>query len=192
MKLYTSRYYNPFFIDLGAKSYEISNILFYDEVGVVCSTGHGWFGSGNNNFNVFTIDADCVLKRKIDFNSKTPFIVADGKDILNKTKYALYIPKSVIGLKSPVAINRGRHFVVRWTSNMNGVEVEKWHFIDAELTEVENRINEVGEKISHLYSNSFSELDVLVKELNSLRKKREKTLNGMLTVKEEDVLKFYR
>ena len=92
MKLYTSRYYNPFFIDLGAKSYEISNILFYDEVGVVCSTGHGWFGSGNNNFNVFTIDADCVMKRKIDFNSETPFIVADGKDILNKTKYALYIP----------------------------------------------------------------------------------------------------
>lgn len=192
MKLYTSRYYNPFFIDLGAKSYEISNILFYDEVGVVCSTGHGWFGSGNNNFNVFTIDADCVLKRKIDFNSKTPFIVADGKDILNKTKYALYIPKSVIGLKSPVAMNRGRHFVVRWTSDMDGVAVEKWHFIDAELTEVENRINEVGEKISHLYSNSFSELDELVKELNSLRKKREKAMNGMLTVKEEDVLKFYR
>ena len=192
MKLYTSRYYNPFFIDLGAKSYEISDILFYDEIGVVCSTGHGWFGSGNNNFNVFTIDADCVLKRKIDFNSKTPFIVADGKDILNKTKYALYIPKSVIGLKSPVAINRGRHFVVRWTSDMDGVAVEKWHFIDAELTEVEHRINEVGEKISHLYSSSFSELDVLVKELNSLRKKREKAMNGMLTVKEEDVLKFYR
>ena len=192
MKLYTSRYYNPFFIDLGAKSYEISDILFYDEIGVVCSTGHGWFGSGNNNFNVFTIDADCVLKRKIDFNSKTPFIVADGKDILNKTKYALYIPKSVIGLKSPVAINRGRHFVVRWTSDMDGVAVEKWHFIDAELTEVEHRINEVGEKISHLYSNSFSELDELVKELNSLRKKREKAMNGMLTVKEEDVLKFYR
>lgn len=174
MKLYTSRYYNPFFIDLGAKSYEISNILFYDEVGVICSTGHGWFGSGNNNFNVFTIDAECVLKRKIDFNSKTPFIVADGKDILNKTKYALYIPKDVIGLKSPVAINRGRHFVVRWTSDMDGVSVEKWHFIDAELSEVEHRINEVGEKISHLYSNSFSELDVLVKELSSLRKKREK------------------
>ena len=192
MKLYTSRYYNPFFIDLGAKSYEISNILFYDEVGVVCSTGHGWFGSGNNNFNVFTIDADCVLKRKIDFNSETPFIVADGKDILNKTKYALYIPKSVIGLKSPVAMNRGRHFVVRWTSDMDGVAVEKWHFIDAELSEVEHRINEVGEKISHLYSNSFSELDGLVKELNSLRKKREKAMNGMLTVKEEDVLKFYR
>lgn len=192
MKLYTSRYYNPFFIDLCAKSYEISNILFYDEIGVVCSTGHGWFGSGNNNFNVFTIDADCVLKRKIDFNSKTPFIVADGKDFLNKTKYALYIPKSVIGLKSPVAINRGRHFVVRWASDMDGVSVEKWHFIDAELSEVENRINEVGEKISHLYSNSFSELNVLVKELNSLRKKREKAMNGMLTVKEEDVLKFYR
>lgn len=192
MKLYTSRYYNPFFIDLGAKSYEISNILFYDEIGVICSTGHGWFGSGNNNFNVFTIDADCVLKRKIDFNSKTPFIVADGKDILNKTKYSLYIPKDVIGLKYPVAINRGRHFVVRWTSDMDGVSVEKWHFIDAELSEVEHRINEVGEKISHLYSNSFSELDVLVKELNSLRKKREKAMNGMLTVKEEDVLKFYR
>ena len=192
MKLYTSRYYNPFFIDLGAKSYEISDILFYDEIGVVCSTGHGWFGSGNNNFNVFTIDADCVLKRKIDFNSKTPFIVADGKDILNKTKYALYIPKSVIGLKSPVAINRGRHFVVRWSSDMDGVVVEKWHFIDSELSEVEHRINEVGEKISHLYSNSFSELDELVKELNSLRKKREKSMNGMLTVKEEDVLKFYR
>ena len=192
MKLYTSRYYNPFFIDLGAKPYEISNILFYDEIGVICSTGHGWFGSGNNNFNVFTIDADCVLKRKIDFNSKTPFIVADGKDILNKTKYALYIPKSVIGLKSPIAINRGRHFVVRWTSDMDGVAVEKWHFIDAELSEVEHRINEVGEKISHLYSNSFSELDGLVKELNSLRKKREKAMNGMLTVKEEDVLKFYR
>ena len=192
MKLYTSRYYNPFFIDLGAKSYEISDILFYDEIGVVCSTGHGWFGSGNNNFNVFTIDADCVLKRKIDFNSKTPFIVADGKDILNKTKYALYIPKSVIGLKSPIAINRGRHFVIRWSSDMDGVVVEKWHFIDSELSEVEHRINEVGEKISHLYSNSFSELDELVKELNSLRKKREKAMNGMLTVKEEDVLKFYR
>ena len=192
MKLYTSRYYNPFFIDLGAKSYEISNILFYDEVGVVCSTGHGWFGSGNNNFNVFTIDADCLLKRKIDFSSKTPFIVADGKDLFNKTKYALYIPKSVIGLKSPVAINRGRHFVVRWASDMDGVSVEKWHFIDAELSEVEHRINEVGEKISHLYSNSFKELDALVKELNSLRKKREKAMNGMLTVKEEDVLKFYR
>ena len=75
---------------------------------------------------------------------------------------------------------------------MDGVSVEKWHFIDAELSEVEHRINEVGEKISHLYSNSFKELDVLVKELNSLRKKREKAMNGMLTVKEEDVLKFYR
>ena len=192
MKLYTSRYYNPFFIDLGAKSYEISNILFYDEVGVICSTGQGWFGSGNNNFNVFTIDADCVLKRKIDFNSKTPFIVADGKDIFNKTTYSLYIHKSVVGLKSPVAINRGRHFVVRWTSDIDEVVVEKWHFIDAELTEVEHRINDVGEKIAHLYSNSFSELDGLIKELNSLRKKREKAISSMLTVKEENVLKFYR
>lgn len=87
-------WYNPFFaIATNKKTYELNDIIIYDELGSIVESGHGWFNELHNNNNTFkdgaTIDA-IHLRKKEDFTRKENFIVFDT-EYWQKNRYKLYI-----------------------------------------------------------------------------------------------------
>lgn len=199
MKLKKARCYNPFFVDMGAKCYELNNIHFFDKSGVICSTGHGWFSTTNNEFKCgLELDIDCVIKRKVDFDIDCAFILPsrDNDSIswyTNKKLYELYIPAAAVGLKlSKAQKSYNNHcFIVSWLSNINGVIVDKWHFIDENLSKIEDQINAIGKEINTLYQDRFSKLPELLKELSKLEKARKIELEKMDKITSEEILQQY-
>lgn len=193
MKLYTSSCYNPFFIDIGAKTYELENIHFFDSDGVICSSGRGWFGSNNHFRNGLEIAVDCILKRKADYTAKTAFLLASAEKswVTGKSRYELYIPAAVVGLKAPTIseiAQSKRYFIIEWGSDIPGVFCTKWRYVDITLSAVEHEINEVGEKIKHLYQSHFDEMPELIKRLQKLEKERQKAIFDIEQIKPESIL----
>lgn len=198
MKLYKESFYNPFFIDVNGKKYEINKIRFFDENGVICSTSCGWFGNNNCFRNGLEIDVECFIKRKADFNANFAFLLqSENKEkswYSNRAYYEIYIPSAVVGLKQPIAKKpypKSRYYVVSWESDIDGVTVDKWEWIDEKLRPIEKRIKEIGESISKLYED-FSHLPEMIKELQKLEKQRQKALIEMEQITPEIVLAKYK
>lgn len=187
-----SDWFNPFFILVNAKRYEVKDIHFFDKEGIICSTGRGWFGENSSNIE---IQVDCVLKKKVDFNVKTAFIISEGKTQYDEDLNAvLYIPASSVGLNDPVIKTKAsRYYIVQWNSELKNVYCYKYHYIDNSLNKVESKIRAVGEKIGSLYTDqSFNDLPLCIKVLSDLQKEREIELKQMSSLKDEEVLSDYR
>lgn len=146
MKLYrTAKWYNPFSIDVNGKSYELADIVFFDKDGVICRTGRGWFESGitsNNDFSTLEIPGDVKKKTKIDFSEKQAFVVrAEGYGLAS---HVLYIPSSFVELSAPTAVRStmaDHHWEITWKTNIYGVSITKWHFVDGQSQEIVKQIN---------------------------------------------------
>lgn len=86
-------WYNPYFIDVGGKAYELKNIIFYKVDGTQLSNGKGWFGS-NNYVDNFSIPR-AVKRMKPKYDGAT-FIIPKKKEWIDRhDKYShavLYIP----------------------------------------------------------------------------------------------------
>ena len=196
MKLYTESCYNPFFIDVNNKQYELNKIHFFDENCVICSTGCGWFGSNNYFRKGLEIDVECIVKRKADFTANFAFLLpSDNKEkswYSNRAYYEIYIPAADVGLKQPTAKKsyNGRYYIISWKSDIDGVTVEQWEWIDENLRHIEKRIKEIGEAMSKLFSD-FSPLPQMIKELQQLEKQRQKAVFDMSQITPEAVLTKY-
>lgn len=198
MKLYRESFYNPFFIDVNGKKYEINKIHFFDESGVICSTSCGWFGANNYFRNGLEIDVECFIKRKADFTANFAFLLpSESREkswYSNLLLHEIYIPSAAVGLKQPTAKKpypKARYYIVLWKSDIDGVTVDKWEWIDKKLRPIEERIKEIGESISKLYVD-FSHLPEMLKELQKLEKQRQKALLEMEQITPESVLTKYK
>ena len=198
MKLYRESFYNPFFIDVNGKKHEINKIHFFDENGVICSTSCGWFGNNNCFRNGLEIDAECFIKRKADFTANFAFLLPSEKKekswYNNLSYYEIYIPAAVVGLKQPTAKKpypEARYYIVLWKSDIDGVTVDQWEWIDEKLRPIEKRINEIGDAMSKLYID-FSHLPEMIKELQKLEKQRKKALFEMEQITPESILAKYK
>ena len=112
----------------------------------------------------------------------------------NRAYYEIYIPAAVVGLKQPTAKKpypKSRYYVVLWKSDIDGVTVDKWEWIDEKLRPIEKRIKEIGESISKLYED-FSHLPEMIKELQKLEKQRQKALLEMEQITPESILAKYK
>lgn len=201
MKLYTTSCYNPFFADVNGKPYEIGNILFFDRSGVICETGRGWFSMGVSSNNEFRkgleLPTVCTLKRKADFSLDSAFIIkiADNDDHIFGVRYALYIPAAVVGLQAPTVCRCGwdkRHFEITYKSNIEGVGVVRWHYIDKALAPIQEKITKLGEALSHTYNETPESLQKYITELSALKKAFDKEYKKMLETTPEAVLQQYR
>lgn len=202
MKLYTTSCYNPFFADVNGKPYEIGNILFFDRSGVICETGRGWFSMGASTNNEFRrggleLPTVCTLKRKADFSLDSAFIIkiADNDDHIFGVRYALYIPAAVVGLQAPTVSRckwEARHFEITYKSNIEGVGVVRWHFVDKALAPIQEKITKLGENLSHAYRETPESLQKYITELSALKREYTKEYNKMLAITPDEVLQQYR
>ncbi|MDD5453948.1 MAG: hypothetical protein PHW62_00410 [Candidatus Ratteibacteria bacterium] len=91
--IHENKVYNPFFINIGGRSYELKNIIVYKKNGDLISNGRGWFGS-NNSLDYFEVP-ETTKRLKVKLDGST-FIVPKKKEWFERhdtTPHAiLYIP----------------------------------------------------------------------------------------------------
>lgn len=197
MKLYkTAKWYNPFSIDVNGKSYELGDIIFFDKDGEICRTGCGWFTSGismNNNFDKLEIPGDVKKKTKIDFSEKQAFVVrAEGYILSN---HVLYIPSSFVELSAPTARRStmaDHHWEITWKTNIEGVSITKWHSIDGQSREIIQQINQIGDDIARLWSDTTKTLPKLIERLQQKKDELDKATERALAITADAVLENYR
>ena len=198
MELYkTAKWYNPFSIDVNDKSYELGDIIFFDKDGEICRTDRGWFTSGisiNNNFDRLEIPGNVKKKTKVDFNEKQAFVVrAEGPCGL--ADHVLYIPSSFVGLSAPTAVRStmaDHHWEITWKTNIDGVSITKWHFIDGQSREIVRQINQIGEDIARLWGDTTKALPKLIEQLQQKKDELDKATERELAITADAVLENYR
>ena len=198
MELYrTATFYNPFSIDVNGRSYELCDIVFFDKDGVICRTDRGWFTSGistNNKFDRLEIPGDVKKKIKVDFNEKQAFVVrAEGPCGL--ADHVLYIPSSSVGLSAPTAVRStmaDHHWEITWKTNIDGVSITKWHFVDGQSQEIVKQINQIGENIARLWGDTAKALPKLIEQLQQKKDELDKSTERALAITADAVLKNYR
>lgn len=197
MKLYkTAKWYNPLSIDVNGKTYELGDIIFFDKDGEICRTDRGWFTSGistNNNFDRLEISGSVKKKTKIDFNEKQAFVVRVERHGLST--YALYIPSSSVGLSAPTAVRStmaDHHWEITWKTNIDGVSITKWHFVDGQSQEIVKRINQIGWDIARLWGDTTKALPKLIEQLQQKKDELDKATERALAITADAVLGNYR
>lgn len=198
MKLYkTAKWYNPLSIDVNNKSYELCDIVFFDKDGVICRTNRGWFESGitsNNNFDILEIPGDVKKKIKVDFNEKQAFVVR-AEEPRGLADHVLYIPSSFVGLSAPTAVRStmaDHHWEITWKTNIDGVSITKWHFVDGQSQEIVKQINQIGENIARLWGDTTKALPKLIEQLQQKKNELDKSTERALAITADAVLKNYR
>ena len=198
MELYkTAKWYNPFSIDVNNKSYELGDIVFFDKDGVICRTDRGWFTSGistNNDFDRLEIPGDVKKKIKVDFNEKQAFVVRAERPC-GLADHVLYIPSSSVGLSAPTAVRStmtDHHWEITWKTNIDGVSITKWHFIDGQSREIVRQINQIGEDIARLWGDTTKALPKLIEQLQQKKDELDKATERELAITADDVLRNYR
>lgn len=197
MKLYkTAKWYNPFSITVGNNAYELNAIAFFDKDGIICKTNHGWFDSStstNNDFDTLEIPGEVKRKKKVDFTEKQAFVAQTESRGL--ADYTLFIPRSTVQLSAPTAVRStmyDRHWEVTWKTNIKGVAVTQWHFIDRQRAEIVEQINNIGRNIAGLWSNVDEELLKFITQLQEKKNELEHETARMEAITADDVLKNYR
>lgn len=197
MKLYkTAKWYNPLSIDVNGKTYELGDIIFFDKDGEICRTDRGWFTSGistNNNFDRLEISGSVKKKTKIDFNEKQAFVVRVERHGLST--YALYIPSSSVGLSAPTAVRStmaDHHWEITWKTNIDGVSITKWHFVDGQSQEIVKQINQIGWDITRLWGDTTKALPKLIEQLQQKKDELDKATERALAITADAVLGNYR
>lgn len=197
MKLYkTAKCYNPLSIDVNGKSYELGDIIFFDKDGEICRTDRGWFTSGistNNNFDRLEIPGSVKKKTKIDFNEKQAFVVRVERHGL--LTYALYIPSSSVELSAPTAVRStmaDHHWEITWKTNIEGVSITKWHFVDGQSQEIVKQINQIGWDITRLWGDTTKALPKLIEQLQQKKDELDEATKRALAITADAVLGNYR
>lgn len=197
MKLYrTAKWYNPFSIVVSNNVYELGDIAFFDKDGVICNTQCGWFTSGistNNDLDELEIPGDVKRKNKIDFSEKQAFVVRTERHSM--PIYALYIPSSSVGLSAPTAVRStmaDHHWEITWKTNIDGVSITKWHFVDRQSQEIVKQINHIGQDIACLWGDKIKALPKLIEQLQQKKNELDKATECALAITADDVLGNYR
>ena len=198
MELYkTAKWYNPFSIDVNNKSYELCDIAFFDKNGIICRTDRGWFTSGistNNDFDRLEIPGDVKKKIKVDFNEKQAFVVRAERPC-GLADQVLYIPSSSVGLSAPTAVRStmaDHHWEITWKTNIDGVSITKWHFVDGQSREIVRQINQIGEDIARLWGDTTKALPKLIEQLQQKKDELDKATERELAITADAVLENYR
>lgn len=193
MKLYrVAKWFNPFSVEVNDKEYTLDAIIIFDNGKIIARNNQGWFGS-NNNYDEMEINCDCVLKRKVDLNCNTAFIIKSENSYENR--YDLYIPNSAVLLEAPVyksTMSNNRRIVkTQKSSIVEGVRFDKHIFTDEAVNNIESQIREIGKKIEMSYGNDFDKIEEYTRALNCLAIERNVTLKKLKDATIEELVAEY-
>lgn len=180
MKLEKEPYYNPFSLTVGGISHYVDAISAFDNENgkIVAEINCGWFGNNNSFRDGLELPCDCVRKNKVDLKCKTAFVVVVKDDILRETKWHLYIPSDVLGVKEPTYRKTFGSMVCETIStDIQGVVFTKHICVSHLLGELDEQISDIADKIK--YCRNSKELAKYIAELTkavSLREAEEKRI----------------
>lgn len=166
-----SNWYRPYCIELSTGVYDVDDIIFYNDDGIICNTDCGWLSKGINGYSEDDITSielpvDSIrLRRKLKFDGEV-FAMTHKEEFGNKTKATLYIPANMLNIKFD------KYYIsldILWASYIgdNGIKIsqvikhltgkmnELRGAYDVESTQVETyhlhgRMNDIDEIIEHL------------------------------------------
>jgi hypothetical protein len=188
----SSPWYNPYGIVVNGKSYVVGNIIIFNSKGIVTQTDKGFFSTNNNELPHISFDVDCVKKTKINFETKTAFIIPNKMHDWQKNEVYLYIPKNVVPLSAPVYQkvweNRGIS-ITRYIKNHPQAVFTEYVRIDRHLLEISDKINKIGEKLSIFPCGNNTPLYTWIDELTELAKQYKTEYSRIENINPEKYIK---
>lgn len=170
IKLFRTSILRTLSIEVNNKDYELHNIIYFNENGIITKIGSGYFDDDKER----TYKGNCTRKLKVDFNFKDNFIVKAEEHYENR--YDLYVYEKNVNIQ--FLGNEQKYF---------GSVYSHWQIDDYELWRYEkslkNNLSKLNEKAENLVKligeeytyngigieeNIFNEK---IKELKSLNKK---------------------
>lgn len=184
--LQKTSYWNPYFVDTNNRggSYELNNIIIYNENGILIETGCGWFNESNNHTDGVNVDGG-ILKINTGTESKHitekhNFIIKDRECSYKDDVYILYIYYKNINYK-PIAIVKRSLFIEIDYQLFNNTEKtyskaigQSKKYSDAVYWELRKELKATDDD-GFKYDRDMESLKTHIKNINKLIKKYEKT-----------------
>ena len=183
----TGTWYRPLSIMVESKNsinnYELNNILFFDENGIIIQIGSGFFDDDKER----EFNGTCVRKLKIDFSMKDNFIVKAEKNLFNETKYDLYIYK---GNADIICLGKGQKYFGEIYSHWKINDYEHWKYEKSLKNEL-NKLNDRAEQIAKSIADKYGYMKTGIEEniLND-RMKMLKEINTQILQEVENIKNY--
>lgn len=168
MKIRSGSFYLPYAVNVNGKGYHVSDIHFYDESGVVVSTGQGWLQTGRYNGDIKEIELpidEIKLRRKQKFDGVVYAML--HKEEYGDTTAELYIPCNMLDIHFVKnKFEKDIWFVYKVYEGANGIHIEGFvKSLAQKLSEIRGEYDELCKEVEgyRLVGNTNSVLDNLDK-----------------------------
>lgn len=157
-------------IVVNGKDYEVNNIRFYDESGVIVSSGNGWLQTGKYGGDIKEIDIpteEIKLRRKENFDGQV-FVIIHREQFANESVAELYIPAEMFDIHfvENTYVSSIRQ-VYKVYKGSNGIYIEQYvKSVDGNLREIRRMYDEVHKSLS---SFNFSVNDNMLESIDKLK-----------------------
>ena len=170
-------WYNPFYIE----GRQVKNIYFYNESGIICETGRGWFGNNNDMSSMFI--GETIRKGKFNPETKCNFwipvaaesyetdkccnvyLYVDGKDITCER-----LPDGESDMLDHTVIYHYRHYAV----SVHGVKQQIEKFDHSTTTDFGHKADKLAAMFKEMGINIDHYNTVkLLKSFNVSKKRKE-------------------
>lgn len=116
-----SQWYRPLNVLVENRNgyFELGDIKFYDETGVIASVGYGYFDDDKE----LTINGNVIFKIKEDFSKKINYVISQKKSYSMERRYELYVYIGNVDFKY-IGLEKQYENVYK-IYNVNGIELRK-------------------------------------------------------------------
>ena len=116
-----SQWYRPLNVLVENKNgyFELGDIKFYDETGVIASVGYGYFDDDKE----LTINGNVIFKIKEDFSKKINYVISQKKSYSMERRYELYVYIGNVDFRY-IGLEK-RYENIYKIYNVNGIELRK-------------------------------------------------------------------
>ena len=162
--------YRPYSVVVNGRGYYLNNIRFYNEDGVVVSSGSGWLERKGYPTDIKSIELpveEIKLRRKPKFDGVVFAML--HKDDFNDTRAELYIPCDMLGIRFVCnKLEKGIWQVRKVYDGEQEIHIEQYVFsVDGKLTDIRAEYDKLHEDSeSYMF---ISNSDKIVSNLDRMR-----------------------
>lgn len=146
--LYKQGIFQTLNIMCSGKQYELDNIIFFNENGIITQTGRGCFDDNTEK----NFEGTICRKMKVDFKMKDNFIVKSSEQGYFGTRYDLYIYEKNADIEYLGKKQRFFGEIYEYWE-VNGSEIVRFsQSLTKNLSEYNRQAKEITDKMSNIYS----------------------------------------